>query len=119
MPRGVTVYAAGRGAERSWPPEREVVMKNKTGAGGGEDVKAAVSKEARKPAAQRWGLWASRTRVVLGWTAGGAIRPRRGDVQAAVGGVGQLGAVVHAVHGRGSTHRNAVDKFSVRKCADP
>ena len=30
FPRGRTVYAAGRGAERSWTHEREVVMKNKT-----------------------------------------------------------------------------------------
>lgn len=55
-------------------------MKNKTEAGGGADGKAAVSKEAGKSRSPAVDLWTSRTLAVPGWTAGGAIRPRRGDV---------------------------------------
>jgi hypothetical protein len=61
-------------------------MKNTTAAGGGEDGKAAVSKEARKsrrPAVDTVGI-ADRA-ASCGVERGGTIRPRRGDVQAAVG----------------------------------
>lgn len=46
----MTVYAAGRGVDRSWTPEREVGMKKKTEeADGGEDGKMPSTGRHRGP----------------------------------------------------------------------